>query len=103
MNALIFVVIAIIRASLCISAEKIDHFVLVKRHRADVFSPFLVIIVKFTALAIRDLVFHITHIALLPAPYRCFKRSRVFCKMICAESVSITPLRFLPRTFVSFR
>ena len=51
MNALIFVIIAIIRAASRVSAEKIYHLVLVKRHSTGVGVGIFVVIVMLTALA----------------------------------------------------
>ena len=56
-RTLIFIIIAVIGTSARIFAEKIDHFVLVKRDHTNVLVPFLVIIVKFTALTSANRIF----------------------------------------------
>ena len=57
MNALIFVVISVIVAVFSVSAEKIEHFVLVEINGANVCVALLVVVVKFAALAISLLLF----------------------------------------------
>ena len=53
MNALILVIITVIRATRCIETEKIGHFILVKRQRAGVGIGIFVILIEFAALTIR--------------------------------------------------
>ena len=60
MNALIFVVISVIRATLGIFTQEVYHFILVKRNAADVCVEIFVIVVKFTAFAILNA--FVTHI-----------------------------------------
>ena len=57
LHALIFVVESVIGAMSRIVREKIAHVVLVQGNEANVCVVFLVVIVKFTALAIRGLLF----------------------------------------------
>ena len=53
LNAFVFVVVAIVRASFGIEAEKIAHFVLVKREGAGVAVGIFIVLIKFAAFAAR--------------------------------------------------
>ena len=53
LNAFIFVVIAIIRTTFCLTADEIRHFVLVKTDVTDKFIGYVIIDIKFARLARR--------------------------------------------------
>ncbi len=53
LNTFIFVVIAIIRTTFCLTADEIRHFVLVKTDVTDIFIGYVIIDIKFARLARR--------------------------------------------------
>ena len=53
LNAFVFVVIAIIRTTFCLTADEIRHFVLVKTDVTDIFIGYVIIDIKFARLARR--------------------------------------------------
>ena len=50
-NAFVFVVVAIVRASLRVHTEKVAHLVLVERERAGIIVSIFVVLIKFAAFA----------------------------------------------------
>ena len=65
-GALVFVVIAVVGTRTRVPTEKILHLILVQMHVTHIGVHIFIVIVKFTALAIRDLVFHTTLLSLSP-------------------------------------